>query len=147
MLAHLQTTINAMTLKDFDDSRMDPATTITTGHCVTATVHERKSYNLSKTSDVMTIFFLTAHGSHTLRTCLTRTVASNNTQSLCELIHDIVDPMNWYGGEFTCRACNNTHRCNDHTLQIGDGLGSGSSTMVASCLLVVAAMVSIHNLI
>lgn len=30
--------------------------------------------------------------------------------------------MNWYGGDFSCRACNNSHRCNSHTLAIGDGL-------------------------
>lgn len=64
MLAHLQTAINAMTLKDFDDSRMDPATTITTGHCVTATVHERKSYIFSKTNDVMTAFFDSSRFAH-----------------------------------------------------------------------------------
>lgn len=64
MLAHLQTAINAMTLKDFDDSRMDPATTITTGQCVTATVHERKSYIFSKTNDVMTFFFDSSRFAH-----------------------------------------------------------------------------------
>jgi len=30
--------------------------------------------------------------------------------------------MNWYGGDFSCRACNNSHQCNSHTLAIGDGL-------------------------
>lgn len=30
--------------------------------------------------------------------------------------------MNWYGGDFSCRACNDSHHCNSHTLAIGDGL-------------------------
>lgn len=40
--------------------------------------------------------------------------------------------MNWYGGDFSCRACNNSHHCNSHTLAIGDGLEEPQPTTTST---------------
>ncbi|KAL1497965.1 hypothetical protein ABEB36_008842 [Hypothenemus hampei] len=100
MLNQIQETINGMVLKTNDVS---PFGTFIEGQCLTATIHEP---------------FYT----HTLRTCVLRTVPVDSNVILCAQIDAILRPANWYDGVFTCRSCNHSHFCNNHTLSITDGI-------------------------
>ncbi|ENN81738.1 uncharacterized protein LOC109546496 [Dendroctonus ponderosae] len=105
----IQQAINAVSLKELGGQNATLLNTWQEGHCITATVHE-------------------PHDSHTLRTCVVRTLNANVTTSLCELIKTIISPLNWYEGNFTCRTCNGSHFCNNFTLNYGDGLGDSRAS-------------------
>ncbi|XP_066259844.1 uncharacterized protein [Euwallacea similis] len=132
ILNNIQKALNEMTLKDVNVKDNTSLTNVITGHCLTATVHE-------------------PHATHTLRTCVTRTTAEGNNQTLCELINEIIDPLNWYQGKFACEACNNSHLCNNYTLSFDDQSepepepDAASSLVVSSVILACSLILSAYE--
>ncbi|XP_066137740.1 uncharacterized protein [Euwallacea fornicatus] len=127
-LNNVQNALNEMILKDIDTN----SALITTEHCLTATVQE-------------------PHATHTLRTCVIRTTSVSNDQTLCEYINEIIHPMNWYQGHFTCKACNSSHLCNNHTLSFDGNLvepeeDAASSLMVSVVILACSLILSAYRL-